>query len=75
MTKGFLLGVKLLHQLNDRHLSSIAAANAGADDAGIAAIALGIAGSNLLEQLLAHILAGDEAHAADRQPDRSSCRE
>ena len=41
-------------------LSSIAAADAGADDAGIAAVALRILGSDLLEQLVGNVFLGDE---------------
>ena len=40
--KDFLLTLLCLDQLDDGRLSSVAAANAGADDAGIAAIALSI---------------------------------
>ena len=42
----------LLHQFDDSGLGSIAAADAGADDAGVAAVALGIFRSDLLEQLV-----------------------
>ena len=45
-------------ELDDSGLSSIAAADAGADDAGIAAVALRILGSDLLEDLLADIQGG-----------------
>ena len=61
MTMGFSFSA--LHQLDDSGLCSIAAANAGADDAGVAAVTLCIAGSNLLEQLLADVLTGDEAQS------------
>ena len=48
--------LRLLHQLDDSHLSGIAAAGADADNAGVAAVTLGILGAQLLEQLLGHIL-------------------
>ena len=60
--KGLLLTLLCLDQLDDGRLSSVAAANAGADDAGIAAIALSIGGGQLLEGLLADVFAGDESH-------------
>ena len=60
MTKGFFDCGFLLHQLDDGGLRGISAAHAGADHAGVAAVALCIAGSDLLEQLLADILAGDD---------------
>ena len=51
----------LLHQFDDGGLGSIAAADAGADDAGVAAVALGIFRSDLLEQLVGDGLSGNEA--------------
>ena len=51
----------LIHQFDDSGLSSIAAADAGADDAGVAAVALGIFRSDLLEQLVGDGLSGNEA--------------
>ena len=55
MTKGFFDCGFLLHQLDDGGLRGISAAHAGADHAGVAAVALCIAGSDLLEQLFADI--------------------
>ena len=49
-----------LHQLDDCHLSSIAAAFAGTGHSGVAAVAVSVLGSDLLEQLMSHILFGDE---------------
>ena len=60
--KDFLLTLLCLDQLDDGRLGSVAAANAGADDAGIAAVALSIGGGQLLEGLLADVFAGDESH-------------
>ena len=55
-----------LHQLDDSHLSGVAAAGADADNAGVTAVTLGILGAQLLEQLLGHILLGDEAQSLTR---------
>ena len=44
----------LFYQLDERCLCGVAAAHTGADNAGVAAIALRIAGSDFLKQLLAH---------------------
>ena len=49
-----------LNQLDDCHLSSIATAGAGAGHSGVAAIAVSILGSDLLEQLVSHIFLGHE---------------
>ena len=53
-----------LHQLDDCHLSSVAPAGAGAGHSGIAAVAVSILGSDLLEQLLGHVFLGDEGQSA-----------
>ena len=49
-----------LHQLDDRHLRSVATTGAGTGHPGVAAIAVSVLGSNLLEQLVRHIFLGDE---------------
>ena len=51
----------LLNQLDQSRLRSVAAADAGTDDAGVTAVALGIRRSNLLEQLVGNVLSGNEA--------------
>ena len=50
-----------LHQLDDSHLSGVAAPGTNADNAGIAAVAVGILGAQLLKQLVGHVLLGDKA--------------
>ena len=44
-----------LHQLDDSHLSSVAAASAGTGHASVAAVAVSVLGGDLLEQLVSHI--------------------
>ena len=57
----YLFGKHLgLHQLDDCHLSSVAPTLAGAGHSGVAAVAVSVLGSDLLEQLMSHILFGDE---------------
>ena len=52
-----------LHQLDNCHLSSIAAACAGTGHSGVAAVTVSILGSDLLKQLLYHIFLGDESQS------------
>ena len=58
----FLFGVRSLDQLDHSGLGGVAPADAGAGDAGVTAVALRVAGGQLLEDLLADVLTGDEAH-------------
>ena len=53
--------MRRLHQLDDGHLGRVAAAGANADHPGVAALPVGILGAQLLEELVGHILLGDEA--------------
>ena len=53
-----------LNQLDDSSFSSIATASAGADDSGVAAVALLILGSNFVEQLLGNIFLGQESQSS-----------
>ena len=48
-----------LYQLDDSHLGSVAATGASPGDAGVTAVALGIAGGHVLEQLVRHVFLGD----------------
>ena len=50
---------QLLHQLDDGHLGGVAAAGAHLQHPGVAAVAVGVLGADLVEQLLGHVLLGD----------------
>ena len=50
----------LFHQFDDRHLGGVAAAGAGLDDPGIAAVPVGIFRRDFVEQLFGHALLGDK---------------
>ena len=56
----FFLILQGLHQLDDCHLSSISPAGAGAGHSGVAAVAVSVLGSDLLEQLVGNVFLGDE---------------
>ena len=57
----FFVYAVLSDKLDDGSLGCISAANADAGDAGVAAVALRVLGSDLIEHLLGNILAGDES--------------
>ena len=57
----FFVYAVLSDELDDGSLGCISAANADAGDAGVAAVALRVLGSDLIEHLLGDILAGDES--------------
>ena len=52
-----------LHQLDDGHLSGVAAAGTDLDDTGVTAVTVGILGGDLLEQLVGDIFLGDVAQS------------
>ena len=56
----FFLILQGLHQLDDCHLSSISPAGAGAGHSGVAAVAVSVLRSDLLEQLVGNVFLGDE---------------
>ena len=47
------------NELQNCHLSCIAAASADLDDAGVAAVAVSVLGADLIKQLLCNIFLGD----------------
>ena len=50
-----------LYESDEAHLGGAAAARADAGDAGVAAVAVGVLRCGLIEDLVRHVLAGDEA--------------
>lgn len=50
---------KLLYELNDAHLSSIATAYACLDDAAVTAVSAFVCGGNLVKKLLNNVLFGN----------------
>ncbi|OLA32074.1 MAG: hypothetical protein BHW27_07245 [Faecalibacterium prausnitzii] len=54
-----LFSQRSLDKLQNCHLSSVAAASADLDDAGVAAVAVSVLGTDLVKQLLCNIFLGD----------------